>query len=247
MPPVLALTDDASTASFSVQDAKQKQSQVPRRAMQRRHSVDFACSHKIVEFDKADVEDKEEIWYSRDEYDIIKARNRLLVKMKKTGNFEETDEHSFRGLEHKLKEGFSQRRSNKFNALNVVLEEQDRQYSRGLINAENIANKYERVAIDARENAFFLGLRDAEESYSKKNSTTPEAVVDGDDGDDLSTVSDLDTICSEDTQQRRLSVRLRLPSMFSGRSRKKINKAQPITTPNMPQSMRHKATRRASM
>lgn len=89
----------------------------------------------------------------------------LIVKMMKTGHFKESDEHTFRGLEHKLKEGFRQRRANKFNGLNAVLEEQDRQYAKGITKPEVIAEKYSRVSIHASETALVMATRDFQHSY----------------------------------------------------------------------------------
>lgn len=83
----------------------------------------------------------------------------------KTGHFKESNEHTFRGLEHKLKEGFRQRRANKFNGLNAVLAEQDRQYSIGVIEPETIAEKYSRVAMMATETALVVAGRDFQNSY----------------------------------------------------------------------------------
>lgn len=149
--------------------------------MKRRHSVDFKPAPEQVQVQ--DIERMDEgtrtlCWYSRDEYDIIKARNSLIVKMMKTGHFRESDEHSFRGLEHKLKEGFKQRRANKFNALNAVLEEQDRQMAIGIVEPETIARKYRRVSLNAAETAFVIGVRDAEESLCYRPASHPPAVVD---------------------------------------------------------------------
>lgn len=213
MPPI-AMVDDASIASFSVKEGNDETAKVPhspRRMIARRHSITFSGENTVHEFDNTGEENREEIWYSKDEYDIIKARNKLIVKMKKTGKFEENEEHSFRGLEHKLKEGFDQRRSNKFNALNAVLEEQDHQYARGLLNADNIAQKYERAVHVARETAFFLALKDAEETCIRNMSPKSVLVVDD---DDFSIVSDLGTVCTEDTVQKKM----RLKHLFGGLS-----------------------------
>lgn len=110
-------------------------------------------------------------------------------------------EHSFRGLEHKLQSGFKQRSANKYNALNAVLEEQDRQYARGRVDDENIAQKYHRAAMNARELAFYLGLKDAE-----KRDGPPKRDVYVD-NDDMSSVSDLDsTQGSENTDQKKTRI-----------------------------------------
>lgn len=218
MPPVAVDGETSSLASFRI-GVKEDEPQSPRsrRVIRRRHSIVFSGENKVYEFDKAGEDMKDEIWYNKVDYDIIKARNKLIVKMKKTGKFEENDEHSFRGLEHKLKHGFDQRQSNKFNALNAVLEEQDRQFARGLLNADNIAQKYESISYVAREIAFVHGLKDAEESVSFACEEKEPEVAD----DDSSTVSDLGTVCSEDTVQKKL----RLRDLFHGLSQMKKNKA----------------------
>uniref|UniRef100_A0A7S3P8S8 Uncharacterized protein n=1 Tax=Amphora coffeiformis TaxID=265554 RepID=A0A7S3P8S8_9STRA len=157
-----------ATSSFSVKDGKLVQHPPAPRRVSRRHSVGFKPDtemQQVIEFDMHDEEMALRMWYSRDEYDIIKARNSLIVKMMKTGHFKESEEHTFRGLEHKLKEGFRQRRANKFNGLNAVLEEQDRQYAKGITIPEAIAEKYGRISIQASETAFVMARRDFENSY----------------------------------------------------------------------------------
>jgi hypothetical protein len=181
------------------------------RKAQRWHSVDFAGEHTVIEVEKHNVDMKDDIWYSREEYHIIKARNSIIVRMMKTGRFEESDEHSFRGLEHKLKDGYRQRRANKFNALNAVLEEQDRQFAQGVRDSENIAQKYEEVAVWAREMAFVLAVKDSEDSFSNgytdSQSCGGRVVRVGNDDDAATEVSDLDTLASEDTNQKKMRIR----------------------------------------
>jgi isoleucyl-tRNA synthetase len=108
----------------------------------------------------------EDIWYSRDEYDEIKNRNSNIVRLIKSGDFEENDQFSCRGLEHKLKEVFRQRRANKFNALNAVLEEQDRQINRGINDDDLISKAYLTVAAKCQESANTIGFRDYRFSYN---------------------------------------------------------------------------------
>ena len=131
MPPVLASPehDDASAAAsfcvYGIDFTKPadvvEEKTPPRPRITRQRSVDFTEDSTIVEIEKLDAIERDRVWYSKDEYDIIKSRNSLIVKMMKKGNFTENDEHSFRGLEHKLRDGFKQRRDNKFSALNCVL------------------------------------------------------------------------------------------------------------------------------
>jgi hypothetical protein len=216
MPP--PYEDDYSAASFSVSACTSvKPSCLAKKGARRRHSLTFG-DNNVYEFDRADDASHEDIWYTKEEYEIIKARNRVLVKMKKSGKFEESDEHSFRGLEHKLKDGNEKRKSFKFDALNAVLEEQDRQYNRGLKDAEDIARRYRETASAAQETAIIAALKDAEAVVVDR-----EIIVDVDeyDDDDGSVVSDLQTISSDDTQQKRT----RLQHLFNGISQMKTRKS----------------------
>jgi hypothetical protein len=214
--------DEKSSSSFNVKDDKKPEVNGGTKPKMRRRRVDFKNGHEILEIDKAEEDTKQEIWYSMDEYETIRARNSLIVKMMKTGSFIESEEHSFRGLEHKLRDGFKQRRSNKFAALNAVLEEQDRQFNRNLRNPEIIAASYRRVSLNAKETAFLIGQRDTEVSL------TFEAVAIGDitgttinvdpseNADDEDDLTDIDTVCSEESQKRN-----RLRRIFSNVSRKR--------------------------
>lgn len=74
------LPDEVTTSSFNVKDGTKVAEPAPRRGrVSRRHSVGFKPDmemQQVVEFDMHDEEVREVFWYSRDEYDIIKARNR---------------------------------------------------------------------------------------------------------------------------------------------------------------------------
>lgn len=223
MPPVAAI-DDHSVASFNVNDPVKPS---PGGKMRRRHSVDFVGDKpKTHEFDCLDEDEKGEVWYSRDEYDIIKARNSLIVKMMKSGAFEENTEQSFRGLEHKLKEGFRQRRENKFNALNAVLEVQDRQYDKGQTCQEVIAQAYRRVSLNAKESAFMLGCRDAEESFCFAGKRRQSAksidglLADEEEEESVDEIeTDVDTVCSDMSKTKKN----RMSKLFGKVSRKRFD------------------------
>lgn len=154
----------------------------------------------------------------------------------KTGHFKESNEHTFRGLEHKLKEGFKQRRANKFNGLNAVLEEQDRQYARGVTHPEAIAERYRRVATNAAETAFVVALRDFENSYcfngvkvehNLSDLTSDEAKsIDGHSNRDYRPryVVDDDTIASEDSTASKTRTKIR--GLFSAVSMAKTKEGK---------------------
>ena len=134
------------------------------------------------------------------------------------GQFEEDVDHSSRGLEHKLRDGFKQRRANKFNALNAVLEEQDRQYNRGTNEPEKIAEAYSDVAGNAKETAFVNGLKDAEESLVFSGHTIFSSKHKSDREDDSVDATECETISSDASRVRNKS---RLRNLFKGVSLKR--------------------------
>jgi hypothetical protein len=195
--------------------------------LRRRHNVDFLpeSQARVIEFEASDEMYKDSVWYSRDEYDIIKARNQLIVKMMKTGHFRESEDHTIRGLEHKLKEGFRARRENKFNALNAVLEEQDRQIARGNVDSNVIAEKYRQVCFDAAETAGILAMKDAEESYCytppKMHVSpyeSPPQLVAEEDEDSVDDEKDIISQATEKLNKEKMNKK-KILSLFSGASR----------------------------
>jgi hypothetical protein len=71
-----------------------------------------------------------------------------------------------RGLEGKTVTGLHRRRQLKTNAREAVLEEQERQWQRGIRDAEAIADAYVLCAELAQVSAYMLGLRDEREARS---------------------------------------------------------------------------------
>jgi hypothetical protein len=174
--------------------------------VKRRHSVDFVSHADIVEIEKVSSDEsvKEEMWYSKEEYELIKTRNSLVVKMMKNGQFRESDEFSLRGLEHRLKPGMRERADHKFGGLNAVLIEQDRQYAKSgkISNLDSIAFKYTQASHDAKDSAVCNALLDAAASYCRVDGA-PLVIVTGDRDDDddhndeLSIVSDIESVMTE--------------------------------------------------
>ena len=231
--PVMIVDGILDTSSFRVEDEPDESALKKSFNLQRRHNVDFLPDSqvRIIEFEANDEMYKDSVWYSRDEYDIIKARNQLIVKMMKTGHFRESEDHTIRGLEHKLKERFRARRENKFNALNAVLEEQDRQIARGNVDATVIAEKYRRACFDAAETAGILAMKDAEESYcytspqmhiSSSYESTPQLVAEEEEDEDDSVDDDETDIISQSTEKmnkEQIMNNKKVLTLFSGASR----------------------------
>lgn len=103
----------------------------------------------------------EHIWYSKDDYDMIKSRNAFIVSMVKQGTFKESENHTFRGLEYKLREGYKQRKWNKITSIFAVLNEQEKQLSQNTRNPESIADIYRDATESARESARIYGIKDS--------------------------------------------------------------------------------------
>ena len=134
--------------------------------------------------------------------------------MMKRGTFQESDQESVRGLEHKLTEGKREREDNKFEALNAVLFEQEKQYARGKTDTKKIAQKYEQAAGKAKDSAVSMALLDANECNA------PLVVVA--DGDQDSVLSDIDSVLGESDDW--YEKKMKLQSVFQGLSVSKKDK-----------------------
>lgn len=86
-------------------------------------------------------EKKTAIWYTKEEMKLIKKRNLLIVYLKEKGDFEESEDHTFLGLDHYLKEADIQ--SKRESIYGAVLREQARQNSkRKTVNQDKLAKVY---------------------------------------------------------------------------------------------------------
>jgi hypothetical protein len=82
------------------------------------------------------------------------------------------EQHCFRGLEYRTREGELERRRNKWNALNAVLDEQDRQRSLGICNDKLLRQIYQTESKMCQQQAIQLGKTDefvAKEVYCENN------------------------------------------------------------------------------
>lgn len=143
--------------------------------------------------------------------------------MMKNGQFEENEEHSIRGLEHKLRDGQKQRNEYKFGGLNAVLSEQDRQYAKGKCNLDTIASQYGKVTNDAKESAVCNALLDAADSYCRIEGA-PLLIVTGgeDDQENQSVVSDIESVMTETDDW--YEKKLKLQAVFNSVSARKKDK-----------------------
>lgn len=120
-------------------------------------------THEVETLDELPVDS---IWYTKEEYSVIKQYNAFIVRQVRSGQFIENEEHTSRSLEHKLKEVHRKRRDAKFAALNAILEEQERQMRRGKYDPETIAAAYADVSRPCHEDAHTRGVLDARQSIN---------------------------------------------------------------------------------
>lgn len=137
----------------------------------RRCRVTFAPVTEIQEVphvNDLDPEEISEIWYCKRDYEMIKSTYMQTVRMMANGStsqlFENEDDHCFRGLEYRTREGARRRQSNKITAITAVLDEQDRQIYEGIWDPEALADTYRRTSAHCTDAAFLLGLRDEQDT-----------------------------------------------------------------------------------
>ncbi len=140
-------------------------------AARRRGRVTFAPVTEIQEVphvNDLESEDVAEIWYCKRDYEVIKATYMTTVRMMASGStsllFENEEDHCFRGLEYRTREGARRRQGNKITAITAVLDEQDRQIYEGIWDPEALAEVYRRTSAHCTDAAFLLGLRDEQDT-----------------------------------------------------------------------------------
>mmetsp|Transcript_33937 Transcript_33937/g.78266 ORF Transcript_33937/g.78266 Transcript_33937/m.78266 type:complete len:180 (-) Transcript_33937:28-567(-) len=127
---------------------------------QRRRKVRFEKEVRVYEIKRTkDMTAWDMLWYSQKQ--IKNARQsikRSLQNASKTGKRWEDGNHTFRGLEGLTKEGSFRKKQNRLDAIDAVLDEQDRQYILGIRDSIEIARVYqmesEHCAKDARDQGF---------------------------------------------------------------------------------------------
>jgi hypothetical protein len=99
-------------------------------------------------------------WYKRDDIATIKAECTATVTMILKAQPLRTDLYCARGLEFRTPRGLQRRQANKRNAIDVVLDEQDRQIDQNIHDAKKLATVYHQVSVRCHEAAHQLGLHD---------------------------------------------------------------------------------------
>lgn len=114
----------------------------------------------IMEMHRSEIDS---IWYSQEEFAVMKAECRELTKSIKSGRINISADICLRGLEEKLHR--SQKKVNRSEAVGAVLDEQDAQFGYGEQNPERIAHVYHEFAAHCLDEAVAIGLRDQETAF----------------------------------------------------------------------------------
>ena len=174
------------------------------KAVERRrvHFKETVSVRPITHVDNIPEEEIAAIWFCKKDFEDIKRSFATTLRLISYGEFKGDDEeHCSRGLEFRTRAGALQRRDNKWNALNAVLDEQDRQKELGINNDKLLSQIYITENRHCRQAAFKLGLCDQDEAQSLHR--TP--IVDDDEMVDISDESDEEMdYCAELTSQQML-------------------------------------------
>ena len=163
--------DSSSSSSPSSSTVNEDETQL---CQQRRRTVQFASSEELLEQVVGEVpnrkelrpEDYEAMWYSKEEFRRMKKED-IVPTVKKMAkriplDFENLGEEP-RGLEHKTPRGSRDRENNRDDAMDAVLDEQERQWNVNAVpNVDSIAKKYRQHTAHCQMNAYLLAQKDAE-------------------------------------------------------------------------------------
>lgn len=103
-------------------------------------------------------------WYKRGDFARIKQSFGPIVQKLTNGTWNgDTDQETARGLEFRFRDGAMKRKANKLNGLMAVLDEQERQWTRGYDNDEAISDAYVAVSLKCSFSARMLAAKDEAE------------------------------------------------------------------------------------
>ncbi|KAG7359760.1 hypothetical protein IV203_034858 [Nitzschia inconspicua] len=117
------------------------------------------------------------IWYSKDEFKEMKKEYVPIVK-KLAKKLPLDDGEEGRGLEHKTPRGCKSRQNNRFQAMDAVLDEQERQFEMERKDADYIAQIYRQSSAHCQMNAYLSAKKDAEFVQQMRETSCAEGTRD---------------------------------------------------------------------
>ena len=139
--PAAVCSDNSSHSTVSVNASRRKPI-----APASTRTVRF-CEEVNVRFticlDEYSPAEKVAAWYTSEDNEIMKSERKSTIKIMERGNpFVNDGQHYFRGLEYKTREGSRRRQFNQVDATMVVMDEQDAQQQKGIVDPEALAQIY---------------------------------------------------------------------------------------------------------
>jgi hypothetical protein len=146
----------------------------------RRRLVSFARDVQVVgeipSRSDLSVEQFRDVWYTKDDFKTMKtAFVPTLKKMAKSLPLAEDEEP--RGLEHKTPRGSKSRTDNRYQAMDLVLDEQERQWSQDRKDPEYMAKLYRQSSAHCQMNAYLVAQKDAEQVQQLWDEAKQETIV----------------------------------------------------------------------
>ena len=121
----------------------------------------------ITHVDNIPEEEIAAVWFCKKDFEEMKRSFANTLRLIAYGEFRgDNEDHCARGLEFRTRAGALERRENKWNALNAVLDEQDRQKELGINNDKLLSQIYITENRHCRQAASKLALRDEEEAMT---------------------------------------------------------------------------------
>jgi cytochrome c556 len=117
------------------------------------------------------------LWYTKEEFKAMKREFLPIIKKLVKKLPLDDDEEEARGLEHKTPKGSKLRQQNRYQAMDAVLSEQERQWERGRNDDDYIAQIYRQSSAHCQMNAYLIGQRDAEAAATAAGAMGEDEVV----------------------------------------------------------------------
>jgi hypothetical protein len=138
----------------------------------RRRSVKFASSAELTqEFPSADIreEDKEALWYTQNEYNLIQKSYHFIVKlMENKRGLLDDNEMCSRGLESRTRAGERRRRQQIEASVDAVLCEQEKQWEQNFLSTRWLAQIYRKSSAQSSMIAYLAAQKDAKAVQDEK-------------------------------------------------------------------------------
>jgi len=135
--------------------------------------VKFSNAPVVVHNTESHNTINEVLWFSSEEYMIMKMRDRLIVELAKQGKFEESDEHTMFGLESKLNRGHENAEFSR----KAVLVEQERQKMNGKPDTELIEVTYTMLSFTAWKEARIRAKENALQVVTRTKPIEPSSIL----------------------------------------------------------------------